>query len=51
VFGRDEPGFLYGANLIPEWTVSRPNNKVDIYWNVSTWAPYQVVLMRSTISK
>jgi hypothetical protein len=50
-FGRDEPGYLYGANLIPEWTVDRNNGKVDLYWNVSTWAPYQVVLMRSTVSK
>ncbi len=50
LFGRNEPGFLYGANLIPEWTEDR-GASVDIYWNVSTWSPYQVVLMRSTINK
>jgi hypothetical protein len=50
VAGRPVPGFLYGANLIPEWTEDR-GTTVDIYWNVSTWAPYQVVLMRSTIKK
>lgn len=50
LFGRDEPGYLYGANLIPEWTVDRHDGTVDLYWNVSTWAPYQVVLMRSTVS-
>ena len=50
-FGRDEPGFLYGANLIPEWTIDRLNGTVDIYWNASTWAPYQVVLVRSTVHK
>jgi hypothetical protein len=49
-FGRNEPGFLYGANLIPEWTEDR-GSYVEIYWNVSTWSPYQVVLMRSRINK
>jgi hypothetical protein len=44
------PGFLYGANLIPEWTEDR-GTSVDIFWNVSTWNPYQVVLMRSRINK
>jgi hypothetical protein len=50
VFARNEPGFLYGANLIPEWTEDR-GSYVEIYWNVSTWSPYQVVLMRSRINK
>jgi hypothetical protein len=50
VFLRNEPGFLYGANLIPEWTEDR-GATVDLYWNVSTWSPYQVTLMRSTIRK
>jgi hypothetical protein len=45
-----EPGFLYGANLIPEWIEDR-GATVDIYWNVSTWAPYQVVVMKSRIVK
>jgi hypothetical protein len=50
LFARNEPGFLYGANLIPEWTEDR-GTFVEIYWNVSTWSPYQVVLMRSRINK
>lgn len=50
LFRRNEPGHLYGANLIPEWTVDG-GTSVDLFWNVSTWAPYQVFLMRSTIAK
>ena len=51
LFGRDEPGFLDGANLIPAWTVDRHDGTIDIYRNASTWAPYQVVLMRGTVRK
>jgi hypothetical protein len=42
-------GFLYSPNLIQEWSTARdtPTRGVDIYWTVSTFAPYQVVLMRS----
>lgn len=45
-------GFLYGPNLIQEWTSTRhePEPGVDIYWTVSTFAPYQVVLMRTRIN-
>jgi len=39
-------GWLYGANIIEEWT--RPSgNGVDIVWNASTWNPYRVILLRS----
>ena len=48
--GRRGHGFLYGANIIAEWTEPRSNGAVDIYWNVSTWNPYQVLLMRSRIN-
>jgi hypothetical protein len=44
-----QPGFLYGANLIPEWSVVVDANTLDIYYNVSTFAPYQVVLMKGTV--
>jgi hypothetical protein len=49
-YGRDEPGHLYSANIIPEWTVDR-GATIDLFWNISTYAPYQVFLMRSTITK
>lgn len=46
-------GFPYGVNLIEEWTMPYPRIGLpvaaDIYWLVSTWDPYQVVLMRSRI--
>jgi hypothetical protein len=45
-------GFLYGPNIIQEWTTQRepPQSGVDIYWTISTYDPYQVVLMRSHIA-
>jgi hypothetical protein len=44
-----EYGFFYAANIIEEWT--RPVGKdVELLWNVSTWDPYRVVLMRTRIA-
>lgn len=43
-------GFLYGADIIQQWT--RPvGNGVDIIWNASTWDPYRVVLLRTRINR
>jgi hypothetical protein len=51
-------GRLYGANVIEEWTRDRTANTpglgaddriVDIYWNASTWSPYQVVLFETEL--
>jgi len=43
-------GRLYAANIIDAWTTPRANGAVDIYWNVSTWNPYQVMLMRTRVT-
>jgi hypothetical protein len=43
-------GWLYGPNVIDCWTTARDAGAVDLYWNVSTWNPYQVVLMRTRIT-
>jgi hypothetical protein len=43
-------GFLYGANIIEEWT--RPaGDGVDVIWNASTWDPYRVILLRTRIHR
>ena len=45
-----EYGFLYGVNIIEQWT--RPaGDGVDILWNLSTWDPYRVVLVRTRINR
>ena len=44
-----EYGFLYAANIISEWTRPAPGGGADILWNVSTWDPYRVVLVRTRI--
>jgi hypothetical protein len=45
-----EYGFLYGVNIIEQWT--RPaGDGVDLIWNVSTWDPYRVVLVRTRINR
>jgi hypothetical protein len=41
-------GWLYGANIIEEWT--RPAGKgVDVIWIASTWDPYRVIMLRTRI--
>lgn len=45
-----EYGRLYGASIVDAWTTPRSGGAVDIYWNVSTWNPYQVVLMRTRLT-
>jgi hypothetical protein len=42
-------GFLYGPNIIDCWTEARPGDQADLYWNVSTWNPYQVVLIKTRV--
>lgn len=55
----DLVGRLYAPNIIDDWTedVTPPSraktgpHSVEIYWNVSTWNPYQVVLVKSRIDE
>ncbi|HEX4339184.1 MAG TPA: hypothetical protein VH062_24925 [Polyangiaceae bacterium] len=48
-------GRLYGANVIDEWTAevkdgTAPGERAaEIYWNASTWNPYQVVLFKTEL--
>lgn len=44
-------GFLYAPNIIDVWTTPTPNSSTDadLYWNVSTWDPYETVLMKTHI--
>jgi len=47
-YDADEYGFFYSANIIEQWT-REVDGGVDVYWNVSTWDPYRVVLLRTRI--
>src|SRR5262249_6001889 len=42
-------GFLYGANIIDPWTRPDGVGGVDVHWNVSTWNPYSVFLLRTNV--
>jgi hypothetical protein len=51
-------GRLYAPNVIEEWTedvtkttpdLPAGDRAVDVYWNVSTWNPYQVILVKSRL--
>jgi hypothetical protein len=51
-------GRLYGTNIIDEWTadvseevsgLAIGERAVEIYWNASTWNPYQVVLFKTQL--
>ena len=54
----DTVGRLYGTNIIEEWTeevtdstegLAEGERAIDLYWNVSTWNPYQVVVMKTRL--
>jgi len=54
----DSSGHLYGAGIIDPWTedisASMPDlapgqRAVELYWNVSTWNPYEVVLIKTQL--
>jgi hypothetical protein len=48
-------GRLYGANIVDEWTAEVKDERApglraaEIYWNASTWNPYQVVLFKTEL--
>jgi hypothetical protein len=42
-------GRFYGPNVIDAYTRAAGPTAVELFWNVSTWNPYAVVLMRSRI--
>ena len=54
----DPIGRLYAPNVIDEWTQditdetqrARGERSAEIYWNVSTWNPYQVVLIKTQLT-
>jgi hypothetical protein len=45
-----DAGRLYGASIIDSYTTANDSGGLDILWNVSTWNPYAVVLMKTTIA-
>ena len=49
--GNDSAGRLYGAAIIDAWTEYLPGADpgVEFYWNVSTWNPYQVRLVKTQL--
>lgn len=55
----DRVGRLYAPNVLDDWTEdvtprAAPKGTpraAEIYWNVSTWNPYQVVLIKSRIEE
>jgi hypothetical protein len=43
-------GFLYAPNIVDAWTRARGDGtEADVYWNVSTWNPYETVLLRTRL--
>jgi hypothetical protein len=51
-------GRLYGVNFIDDWAeeikdpaaAASGERTAEVYWNASTWNPYQVVLVKTRIS-
>lgn len=48
LFPQTNHGFLYAPSIVDAWTTVRGAD-ADLYWAVSTWDPYQVVLLRSRV--
>jgi hypothetical protein len=54
----DPIGRLYAPNILDEWTadvtdpaaLERGERGAELYWNVSTWNPYQVVLIKTQLT-
>jgi hypothetical protein len=46
----NEYGRLYAPNIVDLWTTTRNTTSADIYWNVSSWNPYESVLLRTRIN-
>lgn len=42
-------GVLYAPSIIDPWTTAH-GTSTDIYWFLSTWNPYQVILMKTTLA-
>jgi hypothetical protein len=52
--GGDSEGHLYGTAIIGPWTRDASSAfadepSVELYWNVSTWNPYQVLLVKTVL--
>jgi hypothetical protein len=56
--GEDEGGHLYGVAIMQSWTqdvtadltnLTAGDRAVELYWNVSTWNPYQALLMKTQL--
>lgn len=44
-----EEGDEYGPYQITSYSTGKANEVCDLYYTMSTWNPYQVVLMRTRI--
>jgi hypothetical protein len=45
-----DPGRLYGVNVIDPYTAESDGGGLDVVWNVSTWNPYSVLLLKTHIA-
>jgi hypothetical protein len=49
-FGKTfDNGFFYGANIIDAYTKPDGVGGMDMYWNVSTWNPYGVLILKTNL--
>lgn len=44
-----DPGRLYAPSIIDRYTTPNSQGGLDMYWNVSTWNPYTVQLMKTSL--
>lgn len=44
-----DQGRLYGATILPSYIRENPGGGMDLFWNVSTWVPYSVVMFKTAL--
>ncbi|MBN1655731.1 MAG: hypothetical protein JXA30_18345 [Deltaproteobacteria bacterium] len=44
-----DPGRLYAPSIIDGYTAPNARGGLDMFWNVSTWNPYTVMLLKTSV--
>jgi hypothetical protein len=44
-------GRMYGSNIIDAYSKTNGADGLDMFWNISTWNPYGVVLLKTTFQR
>jgi hypothetical protein len=49
-FAFPDPGRMYAPNIIDNYTRPNAAGGLDVFWNLSTWNPYAVLLFKTSVA-